>query len=337
MNKKTKGNLAKNIGTKSNQQTESNLIKSNNGVVSNDKNEIEQKSISNDVQVISLAKAQPVIVADSITARVNSVSSIQVTKAANKDTTPHLAEQATTQKSTAASSNKKPNTQNGLLWSAGVGVQQQIPIEGQMLIGYGKSGNTNALADYIPSLYFRMEKPGKWFAQAEFSYGAPQPVNEFSYNQKSTLDNNFTVITTTTLRLKKTYYHQLPVSFNYYITPKWSVGVGGIYSRLQRAVAEKEISTKNSRGEQLAFSTQILPIKTFTDSFLYQSQLHWLLQTTYQANKFSFGIRYARDAQPYIKYTLPGGEMDERKNWSLEFLVRFRLWQSGNARKTSKR
>ena len=325
-----KDNQTINIEPKANEQTEMNLVKNNSGVIDKGKNTNEQKGINNDVQTIPPAKKQPVIVADSLPAKGNNISTIPITKAAKKDTT-------TIQKSTTiASAIKNPKSTNGLLWSAGAGVQQQIPVGGQMITGYGKTGNTNALADYIPSVYLRIEKLGKWFAQAEFSYGAPQPVNDFSFKRKSVLDNNLTAITTTTIRLKKTYYHQMPLSFNYYILPKWSLGVGGMYSLLQRAVAEQETSTKNRLNEQLAFSTQVLPIKGFTDSFLYKSQLHWLLQTDYQLGKFSFGIRYTRDVQPYIKYTLPNGEMDERKNWSLDFLVRFRLWQSGNVRKTSK-
>ena len=326
----TKANQTIKIKPKANEQNEMNLVKNNSGVTDNSKNTNEQKAINNDVHTISPANKQPVIVADSLPATGNNISTIPITKTEKKDTT-------TIQKTTTiASAIKIPKGTNGLLWSAGAGVQQQIPVGGQMITGYGKSGNTNALADYIPSVYLRMEKLGKWFAQAEFSYGAPQPVNEFSFKRKSVLDNNFTTITTTTVRLKKTYYHQMPLSFNYYILPKWSVGVGGMYSLLQRAVAEQEISTKNRLNEQLAFSTQVMPIKGFTDSFLYKSQLHWLLQTDYQLGKFSFGIRYTRDVQPYIKYTLPNGEMDERKNWSLDFLVRFRLWQSGNVRKSSK-
>ena len=304
------------------ENTESKLIKSNMEVVSNGKNELKQKNVQNDKEALSALDKQGVVVADSTDLKASETTPLSVTKAINKDT-------GTISKSkTDASLIKSPKAKHGLHLSAGVGVQQQIPLGGQLIRGYGKSGNTNALADYIPSIYLRLEKQEKWFAQAEFSYGAPQPVSEFAYNRKSVLDNNFTAITTTTLRLKKAYYHQLPVSFNYYITPRWSVGAGGIYSLLQRAIFEKEISTKNSHNEQLAFSTQVFPIKGFTDTFLYRSKLHWLLQTTYQSGHFSFGIRYARDAQPYIKYTLPGGEMEERKNWSLEFFARFRLWQS---------
>jgi hypothetical protein len=33
--------------------------------------------------------------------------------------------------------------------------------------------------------------------------------------------------------------------------------------------------------------------------------------------------------QPYIKYTKPDGTVDEEKNQSLQFMIRYRLWQSG--------
>ena len=205
----TKDNQTINIDQKANEQNEMNLVKNNSGVIDNGKNTNEQKGINNDVQIVSPANKQPVIVADSLPATGNNISTIPITKTEKKDTT-------TIQKTTTiASAIKIPKGTNGLLWSAGVGVQQQIPVGGQMITGYGKTGNTNALADYIPSVYLRMEKSGKWFAQTEFSYGAPQPVNDFSFKRKSVLDNNLTAITTTTVRLKKTYYHQMPLSFNY--------------------------------------------------------------------------------------------------------------------------
>lgn len=235
----------------------------------------------------------------------------------------------TTQKAPmAASAIKKPKVATGLAWSAGVGIQQQIPVGGQIIKGYNSNGKQSFLADYIPSVYVRVENPGKWFGQAEFSYGAPQPVNEFAFNRKSILSNNFSTITTTSMRLKKIYYHEIPLSFNYYIKAGWSVGVGGLYSILNRAVIEKETNTKNSLNQQVGLSTQVVPVNGYTDSFLYRSQWHWLLQTDYQWNRFSFGARFTQNLQPYIRFTLPNGEINDRKNWSLEFFIRFRLWQS---------
>jgi hypothetical protein len=174
----------------------------------------------------------------------------------------------------------------------------------------------------------RVQKQNKWFVQAEFRYGGPQSVKEFSFSRKTDYDTTNLKITTTTQWLKKTYYHQLPLSFNYYLRPNLSVGIGGMYSRFYGAVTEQEIKIQNvSAGTETIFK-QIIPIKHFTDSFLYKTQVHVLVQADYQWKNLSFGLRYAKDMQPYIKFTKPDGTVDEEKNQSLQLVVRYQLWKS---------
>ncbi|MFT3907786.1 MAG: hypothetical protein QM737_00040 [Ferruginibacter sp.] len=225
-------------------------------------------------------------------------------------------------------SKKHQKKSNSFIWSAGIGMQQQIPVGNQKYSAYGFNGKNNIINDYVPAAYLRLERKGKWFTQLEFSYASPRMVGEFPYNRKTTVNNRYTQISTTTTSLKKTYYHEIPLSFNYYIIPRWSVGAGGIYGWLHRAISEQRVTVKNIQSQQEQTATSIIPA-SYTDSFLYRSQFSWLLQTNYQWRRLSFGIRYSMDAQPYIKYTTPAGEINERRNWSLEFLLRLRLWKHG--------
>ena len=102
-----------------------------------------------------------------------------------------------------------------------------------------------------------------------------------------------------------------------------------MYSWLHGAIAEREVSIHNVETQQQSISSRIEPIKGFTDSFLYKSQTYLLLQTAYQLHRFSFALRYTKDLQPYIKYTLPDGMVADKKNWSLEFVLRFSLGSRG--------
>ncbi len=214
------------------------------------------------------------------------------------------------------------------LISAGIGMQQQVPFADQKTVTRNYYGRTSALSDYIPSLYIRIEKEKKWFVQGEFRYGAPQSLKEFSYNRQTKLDSSSSFITTTSLALKKTYYHQIPFSFNYYVLPNWSVGVGGIYSRFHGAVSETEIRNLNIQTQSESVSKKLVNIKHFTDSFLYKTQMHVLLQTEYHWKRFAFGIRYTRDVQPFIKYIKPDGKINTEKNQTIQLMARFRIWQS---------
>jgi hypothetical protein len=224
---------------------------------------------------------------------------------------------------------KKTNSkQKKLFLAAGIGEQQLIPIAGQTAVPYSRYGRKSSSADYVPSVFVRLQKENKWFVQTEFRYGAAQSVKEFSYNQNTKYDAVNNRVTITNMRLKKTYYHQLPVSFNYFLFPNLSLGVGGMYSHFYGAVTEKEITTFNTQTQATSTIKQIIPVRHFMDSFLYKTQVHALLQGDYYWKKFSFGLRYTKDMQPYIKYTKPDGTVDEEKNQSLQFIIRYRLWQS---------
>ncbi len=222
-------------------------------------------------------------------------------------------------------SDQSVDSKSTLAFSVGFGFQQPIPVAGQQSISVGYNGKSR-LSDYIPSVYLRLEKDKKYFLQAELNYAAPQLVKEFTYSRKTTIDLLANSTKTTTLRLQKTYYSEIPISFNYYVRPNWSVGVGGMYSWFHGAIAQQDTKITNLINQQQTSSTQLLPINGFTDSFLYRSNTYLLFQTDYQWKRFSFGLRYSRDLQPYIKYTLPDGAIMDKRNWALDFVLRFRLF-----------
>ncbi|MBA2744803.1 MAG: hypothetical protein H0U44_01135 [Flavisolibacter sp.] len=225
-------------------------------------------------------------------------------------------------------SSSKNKVVKKLYVSAGLGLQQQIPLGGQQSVPYDYYGRKSSLADYIPSIFIRLHKEDKWFIMGEFRYGAPQVLNEFSFSQKSVFDTSSMVLTTTTMRLKKTYYHQFPLSFNYYVNEGWSVGTGIMYSRFSGAVTESEIRNTNVMTQSESVSRKIMNVKGYTDSFLYKTQLHLMLQTDFQWKNFILGIRFAKDLQPYIRYTRPNGEINEEKNYSLQAILRYQLWRN---------
>jgi hypothetical protein len=233
-----------------------------------------------------------------------------------------------TLKTKANSKTEKKIKQKKLLVAAGLGEQFLIPIAGQTTVPYSRYGRRSSLADYVPSFFVSLQKETRWFVQTEFRYGAAQSVKEISYNQKTRYDVISSNVTTTTMRLKKTYYHQLPASFNYYVRSNVSIGIGGMYSHFYGAVTEKEITTLNTQTQTTSTFKEIIPVKHFTDSFLYKTQVHALVQADYHWKKFSFGLRYTKDIQPYIRFTKPDGTVDEEKNQSLQFIVRYRFWQS---------
>jgi hypothetical protein len=236
-------------------------------------------------------------------------------------------EETTTVKNTL----KKDSSQKKkVFFTAGIAMHQQLPIAGQKLTPYSASGRKGSLADYIPSVYFRINKPDKWFIQTEFRYGAPQYAKELLYEQRSdTLGPGRSEVTSS--RLKKTFYHQLPVSFNYYIRPGWSIGAGVSWNFFRGAVSEREVHRIDRQAQTDSLvSKQILSSKSDSASVFAKSYFQALFESQYQWKRFSFGARYSFGLQPYIKFNLPGSAPQQEKNSSLQVFLRYQLWRSKN-------
>ena len=223
----------------------------------------------------------------------------------------------------------KPDLKKSYYLSAGIGLQQQIPIAGAQATPYNYYGRKGSLADYIPSVYLRLHREERWFIQGEFRYGAPQLVKEFTYSTQSRNDSGQTRVLTTSLRLKKTFYHQLPLSFNYYVLPNWSVGTGIMYSRFRGAITEQQVSRNDLITQRdTILVKRVIKVPASSDSFFTRSQVNILFQTEYTWRRLSLSLRYTKGLQPFIRYTDPGGQQREQKAQSFEALLRFRLWRS---------
>lgn len=237
-------------------------------------------------------------------------------------------------KTTTTTNNDEQKSKKRFSFAAGVSMQQQLPVAGQKLTPYNASGRKGSLADYIPSAYVRLYRDKKWFLQSEFKYGAPNYVKSLLYNQAIVRDTANTTVTTTSTTLKKTFYHQLPVTFNYFVIPNLSVGAGIVWNKFSGAVSSKDIVQHNNQSAQdvTLLKDAIIVTKTTDTSFakqdFAQSYLQAVLEGQYQLKHFSFGARYAFGLQPYIRFDLPGNIHKEERNNSLQIFIRYELWRS---------
>ncbi len=291
-------------------------------------------------------KDQPATIADPVIENKPVDSVVKDSELVNQDkkmttvdsvvtTTPadSILKKSTTADSIQTKTKPKSKQDNTFFLSAGIALQQLVPVGGQKATPYNSLGRKGTLLDYIPSVYVRLNRTDKWFIQSEFKYGAPQHTKEFAYKQQSVRDtvgsNTFT--TTTSYNLKKTYYHQLPLTFNYYVMPGWSIGGGVVWNRFSSAISEKEIAKRNNQTQVDSFISKGI-IKSDKDSAyasgFSKTYFQAVFETQYQWKRFSLGARYAFGLQPYIKFTLPGGTQQQEKNSSLQVFLRYQLWRS---------
>jgi hypothetical protein len=221
---------------------------------------------------------------------------------------------------------KKKGKKSTWHYEAGLGLQQQLPVNGQQTVPYNAQGRKGSLADYIPSLYGKAIK-GKWSVQLGFHYAAPQSTKEVTYFQKSIRDTSG-ITTTNTSKIKKTFYHQLPLSVHYNILPAWSIGSGVVWNKFVSAITEQDVSTRqpNQQADSLQ-SRAILPLRQADSNFV-TSYFQLILESQFRWKKITVGVRYAIGLQPYLKFHLPGGNQQEEKNNTLQLYLRYSLWQS---------
>ena len=211
---------------------------------------------------------------------------------------------------------------------AGLQLNQSLPFNGEKISLYNYNGNKNLLYDYIPSAYIKLEKNKHWFVQAEFAYLTPQTIKPFSFSRKTKADYVMSTVTTLNNYLQKTYYTQIPLSLNFYIKPNLFVGIGATYSWFYGAVTQQQTVVNNFKADSQSVTNRIVPVKSFTDSFLYKSQASLLVQTGYNWKKWGFSLRYTKAFQPFISYTLPIGTIDNKMNSSFQLLIKYSLFKS---------
>jgi hypothetical protein len=221
-------------------------------------------------------------------------------------------------------------------FSAGIAMHQLLPVAGQKSSPYNSLGRKGTLLDYIPSAYLRFHKENKWFIQAEFRYGAPQYIKDkdkdgLLYDQKIVTDTgqNPRYVHTTSTRLQKTYYHQLPLSFNYYVMPNWSVGAGVVWNKFKTAISESEINRHdNFLQRDSLFPKTSMKVAADTAMQFSKSYFQAMFETQYQWKRFSIGGRYAVGLDPYIRFTLPNQSPRQERNQSVQLFIRYQLWRS---------
>ncbi|HEY5406233.1 MAG TPA: hypothetical protein VIJ92_04060 [Ginsengibacter sp.] len=218
--------------------------------------------------------------------------------------------------------------QKHIYFGAGLALHQLIPIAGQKSNPYNSLGRKSSLRDYIPSVYLRLYNNKKWFIQSEFRYGAPQYTKDIVFVPKKIIDTSFSIVTSESKTVKKTFYHQLPVSFNYFVLPGLSAGAGVTFNKFSSAIVQQNVNKSNTITLIDSLVSSDLVTQKKADSNFVKTYMQALFEIQYQWKRLSAGVRYSFGLQPYLEFALPGGIQGKEKNSSLQIFIRYELWQS---------
>ncbi|RYZ22715.1 MAG: hypothetical protein EOO16_08090 [Chitinophagaceae bacterium] len=220
----------------------------------------------------------------------------------------------------------------GWSFSAGLALHEALSVNGANVWMKDYRGRSNPITEHVPALWLRAER-GRWSLTAEARFHAPQYVPELIFAQKTRWDTGGHAVLTQRDALRKVWYHHFGATVGFRVWKGWSIGAGAQYSLLHQAYAERRYIWSDYSGNIQSVNAEARPIKGFRDTFLYKTQWQVLLQTEYNWKRWSLGLRYRADLEPYIRYTRPGGAVADKRNDAVEAILRFRLWQSGGKKK----
>ncbi len=247
------------------------------------------------------------------------------------DSIPVKTDTAKVADTTKEASAKKEKKKSKYYFAAGLSLQHQLPVNGQKSNNYDAYGRKNSIKDYIPAPYIRFYKENKWFINTGFRYGAPQAVKETKYSSSTSLDTSQgqILVNRSSYIVRKTFYHQVPLSFNVFVTPKLSVGAGLMYSVFNGALSERTTTQSVFRGgvdSVISTVKELVKIPVSGDSFFTRTQFNFTVQAEFHWKRFGFGAQYTKGLQPYLKYE-EAGVIKKLKNESFQLFIRYELWK----------
>ena len=232
---------------------------------------------------------------------------------------------------------RQPYTTAGRNFAIGLSLPLGFPLGDQKMLGYNANAGPNTATDYIPAPHIQYHFNGRSYIQSEVQVMNPQfirPVLLYQNYSANSVSN-----TTSSIYARKLYYFNVPVSVHYSPFKHFYMGTGLQFSSLLSGVAMHEkIRTGMVSSDSIY---QVSYAKFSNDSIsnkLNGSEMRLMLDANYYWNKFTVGLRYNQALSNYVSArAAPSTPYIFDKNKSLQFYMRYNLWEDKKRRNTGKR
>jgi hypothetical protein len=255
----------------------------------------------------------------------------------------------------ASRSNIAPKTpkalpHSGRGFTAGIGLQMQVPIGSQQHSGVGFTGNHNHGLDYLPSVFIQYHLNRKLSFRTGLQWMTPQYVRELNMYENY-FDATSNQYREEDIKLKKLYYLTIPVTVQYQVLPRFQVGAGIEYAHLTRSVFEKQsclwqedagtwwkpwetntVSVMDNPTKTASESSAATPLTPMDTAAISLAPHDWrfLLNANYQWRRLQIGVQASSAFRPYINTTQKGylNAPVRDVNRSLQFYLRYTLFDT---------
>ncbi|MFT3826512.1 MAG: hypothetical protein QM731_21505 [Chitinophagaceae bacterium] len=236
--------------------------------------------------------------------------------------------------------NKKRSNNDGPgTFVVGLTLPLNLPINDQQALSINRNAKPSTISDYIPSVHLQYHINPRTYVQTELQFSAPQFISpQLLYQQKQSRPfTNSSVYTS--IYARKLYYFNLPVTIHFSPLPGMFMGAGVQYSSLLSGIAlteERQFWNSNPPREMEKFKYSKFKNDSLSDK-LRNNEWRLVVDFNYYFNRFTIGMRYNQALSNYADFRMPNSPAYIRdKNKSLQFYVRYNVWENRRQNKLSK-
>jgi hypothetical protein len=243
-------------------------------------------------------------------------------------------------KHAARKSSRSSDEEEDETFAFGLSLPLAFPLGDQEALGYNSRGAVNTISDYIPSPHFQYHFNNKTYVQAGLQFSSPQFIRPILlYEHERMTQPN--VIEYNSIYARKLYYFNLPVSVYHSPLRNFYLGAGLQFSSMMSGVAQfQQIKRFNPivGPAQEYISTYYAKFKNDSLSSRFNSnEVRLLLDINYYWNRFTVGLMYNQAFNNYVSFQVnPGTPYIFDKNKSLQFYLRYNIWEDRKRNKLSK-
>jgi hypothetical protein len=232
---------------------------------------------------------------------------------------------------------REPYTTVGRNFAIGLSLPLGFPLGDQKMLGYNANGGPNTATDYIPAPHVQYHFNGRLYIQSEVQVMNPQFIRPVLLYQNYYA--NSTSTTTNSIYARKLYYFNLPVSVHYSPFMHFYMGTGLQFSSLLSGIAlHEQIRTGMVSSNELYHTSYAKFSNDSISSKLNGNEMRLMLDANYYWHKFTVGLRYNQALSNYVSArAAPSGPYTFDKNKSLQFYMRYNLWEDKKRKNTGKR
>ena len=242
-------------------------------------------------------------------------------------------------KNTARKSSRTADDEDHM-FAFGLSLPLAFPLGDQEALGFNSRGGVNTISDYIPSPHFQYHFNNKTYIQAGLQFSSPQFIRPILlYDHERMAGPN--VVEYNSIYARKLYYFNLPVSVYHSPLRNFYMGAGLQFSSMMSGIAQvqqiKRFYTPIGPDEYIMSNYYTKFKNDSLSSRFNTNEIRLLLDINYYWNRFTVGLQYNQAFNNYVSFQVnPGTPYIFDKNKSLQFYLRYNIWEDKKRNKLSK-